>query len=138
MASFIDLNVEVAMGDEVIEPEELFELADLKVPLVRFRGHWVEINADKIRAVADFSRNRNQTTLREVIRIEPGACQQYDWWWNRAVENQATDRGFRIGQPRDVHVHKMIWAGTLEDRIALVIEAEQATMDLVVGATLER
>ena len=76
MASLIDLNVQVAMGDEVIEPEELFELAELKVPLVRFRGQWVEIDADEIRAAADFWRNRNQTTLREVIRIGLGADQQ--------------------------------------------------------------
>ncbi len=76
MASLIDLNIQVAMGDEVIEPEELFELADLKVPLVRFRGQWVEINADEIRAAADFWRDRNQATLREVIRIGLGADQQ--------------------------------------------------------------
>ena len=76
MASLIDLNVEVAMGDEVIEPEELLELADLKVPLVRFRGQWVEINADEIRAAADFWRDRDQTTLREVIRIGLGADRQ--------------------------------------------------------------
>ena len=76
MASLIDLNVEVAMGDEVIEPEELFELADLKVPLIRFRGQWVDIDADEIRAAADFWRNRNQATLREVIRIGLGADQQ--------------------------------------------------------------
>ncbi len=76
MASLIDLNIQVAMGDEVIEPEELFELAELKVPLVRFRGQWVEINADEIRAAADFWRNRDQATLREVIRIGLGADQQ--------------------------------------------------------------
>jgi SNF2 family DNA or RNA helicase len=76
MASLIDLNIQVAMGDEVIEPEELLELADLKVPLVRFRGQWVEINADEIRAAADFWRDRDQTTLREVIRIGLGADQQ--------------------------------------------------------------
>ena len=76
MASLIDLNIQVAMGDEVIDPEELLELADLKVPLVRFRGQWVEINADEIRAAADFWRDRNQTTLREVIRIGLGADRQ--------------------------------------------------------------
>ncbi len=76
MASLIDLNIQVAMGDEVIEPEELLELADLKVPLVRFRGQRVEINADEIRAAADFWRDRNQTTLREVIRIGLGADRQ--------------------------------------------------------------
>ena len=62
----------------------------------------------------------------------------YDRWWNPAVENQATDRAFRIGQTRDVHVHKLICAGTLEDRIDLMIEIKQETADQVVGATSER
>ena len=51
---------------------ELEELADLKVPLVRFRGQWVEINADEIRAAADFWRNRQQVSLREVVQIVLG------------------------------------------------------------------
>ena len=59
----IDLNVQVAMGDEVIEPEELFELADLKVPLVRFRGQWVEIQRRRnSRRPPTFWRNRDQAT----------------------------------------------------------------------------
>ena len=62
----------------------------------------------------------------------------YDRWWNPAVENQATDRAFRIGQTKDVHVHKLICAGTLEDRIDLMIEAKQETAKQVVGATSER
>ena len=71
-----DLNVHVAIGDEVIRAEELFELADLKVPLVRFRGQWVEIDADEIRAAADFWSNRDQLTLREAVRIGVVADQQ--------------------------------------------------------------
>ena len=62
----------------------------------------------------------------------------YDRWWNPAVENQATDRAFRIGQTRDVHVHKLICAGTLEDHIDLMIEAKRETADQVVGTTSER
>ncbi len=62
----------------------------------------------------------------------------YDRWWNPAVENQATDRAFRIGQTKDVHVHKLICAGTLEDRIDLMIEAKQETAKQVVNVTSER
>ena len=62
----------------------------------------------------------------------------YDRWWNPAVENQATDRAFRIGQTKDVHVHKLICAGTLEDRIDLMIEIKQETADQVVGTISER
>jgi len=49
----------------------------------------------------------------------------YDRWWNPAVENQATDRAFRIGQKRNVLVHKFICRGTVEDRIDQLIETKQ-------------
>jgi SNF2 family DNA or RNA helicase len=58
----------------------------------------------------------------------------YDRWWNPAVENQATDRAFRIGQTRDVQVHKYICAGTLEERIDELIESKLALAESVVGA----
>ena len=57
----------------------------------------------------------------------------YDRWWNPAVENQATDRAFRIGQTRNVMVHKFICAGTLEDRIDAMITAKSAMAEEVVG-----
>lgn len=46
----------------------------------------------------------------------------FDRWWNPAVENQATDRAYRIGQTRTVHVHKLICMGTIEEKIDLMIE----------------
>ncbi|HBC75921.1 MAG TPA: ATP-dependent helicase, partial [Candidatus Wallbacteria bacterium] len=46
----------------------------------------------------------------------------FDRWWNPAVENQATDRAFRIGQSKNVVVHKFITKGTLEEKIDLMIE----------------
>ena len=49
----------------------------------------------------------------------------FDRWWNPAVENQATDRAFRIGQKRNVLVHKFICRGTVEERIDQMIEAKQ-------------
>ena len=76
MTSLIDLDVEMALGDEPISTQELEELAELKVPLVRFRGQWVEINADEIRAAADFWRNRQQVSLRDVVQIGLGADQR--------------------------------------------------------------
>ena len=76
MTSLINLDVEMALGDEPISPQELEELAELKVPLVRFRGQWVEINADEIRAAADFWRGRQQVSLREVVQIGLGADQR--------------------------------------------------------------
>jgi SNF2 family DNA or RNA helicase len=58
----------------------------------------------------------------------------YDRWWNPAVENQATDRAFRIGQTRDVQVHKYLCVGTLEERIDELIESKKALAESVVGA----
>jgi len=56
-----------------------------------------------------------------------------DRWWNPAVENQATDRAFRIGQRRSVQVHTFVTAGTLEERIDTMIEQKKALAELVVG-----
>lgn len=57
----------------------------------------------------------------------------YDRWWNPAVEDQASDRAWRIGQDRTVHVHRMICEGTVEDRIAALLEDKRALADSVVG-----
>ena len=57
----------------------------------------------------------------------------FDRWWNPAVENQATDRAFRIGQKRSVQVHKFICAGTLEERIDELIEQKRALAEQIVG-----
>ncbi|OCA84583.1 DEAD/DEAH box helicase [Pradoshia sp. D12] len=56
----------------------------------------------------------------------------YDRWWNPAVENQATDRAYRIGQTRFVHVHKMVSSGTLEEKIDVMLEKKQSLNDEIV------
>nr|WP_243735145.1 DEAD/DEAH box helicase [Paenibacillus turpanensis] len=58
----------------------------------------------------------------------------YDRWWNPAVENQATDRAYRIGQQRDVQVHKFVTLGTLEERIDEMIQRKQHLSLKVVGS----
>ncbi|MDI9393959.1 MAG: DEAD/DEAH box helicase [Euryarchaeota archaeon] len=57
----------------------------------------------------------------------------FDRWWNPAVENQATDRAFRIGQTKNVGVHKFICAGTLEEKIDEIIERKVEVAENVVG-----
>ena len=57
----------------------------------------------------------------------------FDRWWNPAVENQATDRAFRIGQQQNVQVHKFVCAGTLEEKIDALIESKRALAEQVVG-----
>ncbi len=57
----------------------------------------------------------------------------FDRWWNPAVENQATDRAFRIGQRRNVLVHKFICRGTVEERIDAMIAGKSRVADQVIG-----
>ena len=57
----------------------------------------------------------------------------YDRWWNPAVEDQATDRAFRIGQLRNVQVHKYLCVGTLEERIDEMIESKKSIVNEVIG-----
>ena len=58
----------------------------------------------------------------------------FDRWWNPAVENQATDRAFRIGQKRNVQVHKFVTTGTLEEMIDEMIESKKGLAKAIVGS----
>lgn len=62
----------------------------------------------------------------------------FDRWWNPAVENQATDRAFRIGQRRNVLVHKFITSGTLEEKIDAVLTGKQDTADAILTGSVEK
>jgi non-specific serine/threonine protein kinase len=57
----------------------------------------------------------------------------FDRWWNPAIENQATDRAFRIGQQKNVIVHKFITTGTIEEKIDSIIEEKQKVAGDVIG-----
>ncbi|MGW2564948.1 DEAD/DEAH box helicase [Streptomyces sp. NPDC001537] len=58
----------------------------------------------------------------------------FDRWWNPAVEEQATDRAYRIGQTQPVQVHRLITEGTVEDRIADMLESKRALADAILGS----
>ncbi len=58
----------------------------------------------------------------------------YDRWWNPAVEDQASDRAWRIGQHETVQVHRLVSEGTLEDRIAALLQTKRDLADAVIGA----
>lgn len=68
----------------------------------------------------------NLTAANHVVHL--------DRWWNPAVENQATDRAFRIGQRRDVQVRKLVCVGTVEERIDALILSKRELADLAVGS----
>jgi SNF2 family DNA or RNA helicase len=68
----------------------------------------------------------NLTAASHVIHL--------DRWWNPAVEDQATDRAYRIGQQRTVLVHKLVSTGTVEERIDAMITAKRTLAEQVVGS----
>ena len=62
----------------------------------------------------------------------------FDRWWNPAVENQATDRAYRIGQTRNVMVHKLVCDGTIEEKIDAMIQAKKELAENVLGGGGEK
>ncbi|MFN7542614.1 MAG: DEAD/DEAH box helicase [Acidobacteriota bacterium] len=97
---------------------------------------------DRDRMVAQFERPDGASLF--VLSLKAGGTGlnltaanhvfHFDRWWNPAVENQATDRAFRIGQTRAVQVHKFICMGTLEEHIDQMVEQKQMLADRVVEA----
>ena len=67
----------------------------------------------------------NLTRAEHVIHL--------DRWWNPAVEDQATDRAYRIGQTRPVQVHRMVTQGTIEERVGLLLDRKRSLADAVLG-----
>ncbi|MFF5016594.1 DEAD/DEAH box helicase [Streptomyces sp. NPDC001165] len=63
-----------------------------------------------------------------------GHVVHFDRWWNPAVEEQATDRAYRIGQTQPVQVHRLVTEGTVEDRIAEMLESKRALADAILGS----
>jgi len=86
--------------------------------------------------------NENERHIAFVLSLKAGGTGlnltaanhviHFDRWWNPAVENQATDRAFRIGQTKQVQVHKFVTVGTLEEKIDEMIDGKQALNDLIV------
>ncbi|MEY9937379.1 DEAD/DEAH box helicase [Streptacidiphilus sp. MAP5-3] len=68
----------------------------------------------------------NLTAANQVVHV--------DRWWNPAVEDQATDRAYRIGQRRDVQVRRLVCVGTVEERVDELLTAKRALADAVIGA----
>ncbi|MGW7386076.1 DEAD/DEAH box helicase [Streptomyces sp. NPDC054794] len=63
-----------------------------------------------------------------------GHVVHFDRWWNPAVEEQATDRAYRIGQTQPVQVHRLVTEGTIEDRIAEMLQSKRALADAILGS----
>ena len=97
---------------------------------------------ERERLIADFEKPEGASLF--VLSLKAGGTGlnlvaanhvfHYDRWWNPAVENQATDRAFRIGQNKSVQVHKFICMGTLEERIDQMVEEKRELAERVVEA----
>ena len=115
--------------------------ADLGVTSVPFLHGGVS-KRDRDQMVAEFQEDRDRPGLM-LLSLRAGGTGltltaanhvvHLDRWWNPAVENQATDRAFRIGQRRDVSVSKLVSAGTVEEKIDTVLQDKQSLAELAVG-----
>jgi SNF2 family DNA or RNA helicase len=91
-------------------------------PVRRFQGGKVPLFLISLRAGGT---GLNLTAADTVIHYDP--------WWNPAVEDQATDRAYRIGQKRAVQVHKLLTAGTVEEKVDLMLEKKRDLASRIVG-----
>jgi SNF2 family DNA or RNA helicase len=99
---------------------------------------------DREDMVADFQESRPDGPKIFVLSLKAGGTGlnltaanhvfHFDRWWNPAVEDQATDRAFRIGQKRNVFVHKFVCIGTLEERIQTMLEQKRDVANTLLGA----
>ncbi|MEW2630732.1 DEAD/DEAH box helicase [Streptomyces sp. NPDC048389] len=98
-------------------------VAEREAMVVRFQNGEVPVFLLSLKAAGT---GLNLTRAEHVVH--------YDRWWNPAVEAQATDRAYRIGQDRPVQVHRLIAEGTIEDRIARMLERKKDLADSVLGS----
>ena len=99
------------------------------------------------KALVDAFQNRDEYIPFMVLSLKAGGVGlnlteanhvvHFDRWWNPAVENQATDRAFRIGQQKNVMVHKFITQGTIEEKIDNMLEEKARLSDEVIAAAGE-
>jgi superfamily II DNA or RNA helicase len=100
------------------------DTTDRATPIGRFQGGHVPLFLISLKAGGV---GLNLTAADTVIHYDP--------WWNPAVENQATDRAHRIGQDKLVFVHRLITAGTIEEKMEVLKARKQALVDGILGAT---
>ena len=89
------------------------------------KGRWTASSLGLKPITVGSQENLNLTKANHVIH--------FDRWWNPAVENQATDRAYRIGQKNDVLVHKLVCKGTIEEKIDEMIESKKELALNVIG-----
>jgi hypothetical protein len=138
-------------GDRCLIFTQFKEMGSLlKTNLENLYGHGVLFlhggvpQKERDTMVTDFQESRPDGPKIFVLSLKAGGTGlnltaanrvfHYDRWWNPAVEDQATDRAFRIGQQRNVFVHKFVCTGTLEERIQQMLERKREVADSLLAA----
>ena len=145
------LDEAIAAGDRALVFSQFAEMGDLirrhleatfgrEVPFLH--GGLTKTRRDQL--VDDFRKGGDDGPRVFVLSLKAGGTGlnltaanhvfHYDRWWNPAVEDQATDRAYRIGQTRDVQVHKFLCVGTLEEKIDAIISTKREVAGSIVGS----
>jgi len=136
-------------GDKTLIFTQYREMGELLVPLIRDQLgeeaaflHGGVSRKERDNMVEDFQQNRSARVL--LLSLKAGGTGlnltaaanviHYDLWWNPAVEAQATDRAFRIGQQQNVQVHRFITQGTFEEKINAMLQSKKELANLAVTA----
>ncbi|MCA8947937.1 MAG: DEAD/DEAH box helicase [Planctomycetes bacterium] len=138
-------------GDRCLVFTQFKEMGSLlKTHLENLHGHGVLFlhggvpQKERDQMVTDFQESRPDGPKIFVLSLKAGGTGlnltaanrvfHFDRWWNPAVEDQATDRAFRIGQQRNVFVHKFVCTGTLEERIQQMLDRKREVADSLLAA----
>ncbi|MBS0192121.1 MAG: DEAD/DEAH box helicase [Phycisphaerales bacterium] len=140
----------VAEGDQAIVFTQFRQMGNLLRAMVRHQLdrevlflHGGTSQKERVQIVEDFQKATGKHPVL-LISLKAGGVGlnltaashvfHFDRWWNPAVENQATDRAYRIGQTRTVQVHKFVVRGTLEERIDQMIESKIELAENIIGS----
>lgn len=135
-------------GEKTLIFTQYKEMGDLLVKLIKEKYHydalWLHGGVSRKKRdtmVNDFQKKHYCKTM--ILSLKAGGTGlnltaannviHYDLWWNPAVENQATDRAYRIGQQKNVMVYRMITQGTFEEKINEMIKSKKELADMTVG-----
>lgn len=137
-------------GESLLVFTQFTEIGDALEKFIRHTGHYNTyyihggVNRNKReRMIAEFQDPETEPSV-FILSLKAGGVGitltkanhvfHFDRWWNPAVEDQATDRAFRIGQKKNVFVHKFVAIGTLEERIDQMIEDKKKLAGAIVGS----
>jgi SNF2 family DNA or RNA helicase len=140
----------IAEGDKALVFTQFREMGTLLASMLRHRLgrevlflHGGTTQAQRQQIIDTFQKDANSSPVL-ILSLKAGGVGlnltaathviHFDRWWNPAVENQATDRAYRIGQTRTVQVHKFVVSGTLEERIDQMIESKIALAENIIGS----